>query len=242
MSELGVGICDLTLSFGNQLRLDIPSLNLDPTRSTMILGPNGAGKSLLLRVMHGLSKPDTGTVNFPDHYEDPARQAMVFQRPVLLRRTALANISFALKVRGRSSQDAWRRAMTWMMRAELDHLANVPARRLSGGEQQRLCMARALALEPKILFLDEPCASLDPNATVAVEALVQDAIDLGVKVIMVTHDPAQAQRLGSEIVLMHQGRIATKQSKLDFFTTPQNDLVSSFLAGKPLLSHIKESR
>jgi tungstate transport system ATP-binding protein len=132
--------------------------------------------------------------------------------------------------------------MTWMMRAELDHLANVPARRLSGGEQQRLCMARALALEPKILFLDEPCASLDPNATVAVEALVQDAIDLGVKVIMVTHDPAQAQRLGSEIVLMHQGRIATKQSKLDFFTTPQNDLVSSFLAGKPLLSHIKESR
>jgi tungstate transport system ATP-binding protein len=72
--------------------------------------------------------------------------------------------------------------------------------------------------------------------------LVQDAIDLGVKVIMVTHDPAQAQRLGSEIVLMHQGRIATKQSKLDFFTTPQNDLVSSFLAGKPLLSHIKESR
>ncbi|MDA9989233.1 ATP-binding cassette domain-containing protein [Paracoccaceae bacterium] len=242
MSELGVGICDLTLSFGDQLRLDIPSLNLDPTRSTMILGPNGAGKSLLLRVMHGLSQPDTGTVNFPDHYQDPARQAMVFQRPVLLRRTALANISFALKVRGRSSQDAWRRAMTWMMRAELDHLANVPARRLSGGEQQRLCMARALALEPKILFLDEPCASLDPNATVAVEALVQDAIDLGVKVIMVTHDPAQAQRLGSEIVLMHQGRIATKQSKLDFFTTPQNDLVGSFLAGKPLLSHIKESR
>ena len=242
MSELGVGICDLTLSFGDQLRLDIPSLNLDPTRSTMILGPNGAGKSLLLRVMHGLSQPDTGTVNFPDHYQDPARQAMVFQRPVLLRRTALANISFALRVRGRSSQDAWRRAMTWMMRAELDHLANVPARRLSGGEQQRLCMARALALEPKILFLDEPCASLDPNATVAVEALVQDAIDLGVKVIMVTHDPAQAQRLGSEIVLMHQGRIATKQSKLDFFTTPQNDLVSSFLAGKPLLSHIKESR
>jgi tungstate transport system ATP-binding protein len=103
MSELGVGICDLTLSFGDQLRLDIPSLNLDPTRSTMILGPNGAGKSLLLRVMHGLSQPDTGTVNFPDHYEDPARQAMVFQRPVLLRRTALANISFALKVRGRSS-------------------------------------------------------------------------------------------------------------------------------------------
>ena len=242
MSDLDVGICNVTLSFGDQLRLDIPSLDLDPKRSTMILGPNGAGKSLLLRVMHGLSQPDTGTVNFPDQYEDRARQAMVFQRPVLLRRTALANISFALRVRGHSSQDARRSAMTWMMRAELDHLANVPARRLSGGEQQRLCMARALALEPKILFLDEPCASLDPNATVAVEALVQDAIDLGVKVIMVTHDPAQAQRLGSEIVLMHQGRIATKQSQLDFFTTPQNDLVSSFLAGKPLLSHIKESR
>ena len=240
MSDLDVGICNVTLSFGDQLRLDIPSLDLDPKRSTMILGPNGAGKSLLLRVMHGLSQPDTGTVNFPDQYQDCARQAMVFQRPVLLRRTALANISFALRVRGHSSQDARRSAMTWMMRAELDHLANVPARRLSGGEQQRLCMARALALEPKILFLDEPCASLDPNATVAVEALVQDAIDLGVKVIMVTHDPAQAQRLGSEIVLMHQGRIAAKQSKLDFFNSPQNYLVGSFLAGKPLLSHIKE--
>jgi tungstate transport system ATP-binding protein len=240
MSELAVGIRNVALSFGDRLRLDIPSVDLHPTHSTMILGPNGAGKSLLLRVMHGLSYPDTGTVNFPDQYGDRSQQAMVFQRPVLLRRTALANISFALRVRGQSAQQAQRSAMDWMVRAELDHLANFPARRLSGGEQQRLCMARSLALEPKVLFLDEPCASLDPNATVAVEALVQDAIDLGVKVIMVTHDPAQAQRLGSEIVLMHQGRVVAQQSKLDFFNTPQNALVSSFLAGTPLLSHIKE--
>ena len=241
MSELAVGIRNVALSFGDKLRLDIPSVDLDPTRSTMILGPNGAGKSLLLRVMHGLSQPDTGTVNFPDQYGDRSKQAMVFQRPVLLRRTALANSSFVLRARGQSTQQSRRSAMDWMVRAELDHLANVPARRLSGGEQQRLCMARALALEPKVLFLDEPCASLDPNATVAVEALVQDAIDLGVKVIMVTHDPAQSQRLGSEIVLMHQGRVVAQQPKLDFFNTPQNTLVSRFLAGKPLLSHTKES-
>mgnify|MGYP001187894106 CR=1 FL=1 len=240
MSELHVGLRNITLGFGDQLRLDIPSLDLAPICSTMILGPNGAGKSLLLRVMHGLSQPDTGTVRFPKEYGNRSQQAMVFQRPVLLRRTALANISFALKVRGHNSQEAGRIATTWMVRAALDHLVNVPARRLSGGEQQRLCLARALALEPKILFLDEPCASLDPNAIVAVEALVQDAIDLGVKVIMVTHDPAQAQRLGSEIVLMHQGRIVAQQTKMDFFNFPQNDLVSSFLAGKPLLSHIKE--
>ncbi|MAT88069.1 MAG: ABC transporter ATP-binding protein [Aestuariivita sp.] len=240
MSELEIALRNVTLSFGDRLYLDVPRLNMDPTRSTMILGPNGAGKSLLLRVMHGLTQVNTGTVRFPDHYGNREQQAIVFQRPVLLRRTALANISFALRVRGYSSQEARRLGIKWMMRAELDHLASVPARRLSGGEQQRLCLARALALEPKILFLDEPCAHLDPNATVAVEVLVQDAIDSGVKVIMVTHDPAQAQRLGSEIVLMHQGRIVAKQPKLDFFNSPQNYLVSSFLTGKPLSSDVMD--
>ena len=231
MSESEIAIRNVTLGFGDRLYLDIPSLNIDITRSTVILGPNGAGKSLLLRVMHGLTELNTGTVTFPYQYANQKQQAIVFQRPVLLRRTALANISFALRARGYSYIEAKRLGLKWMMRAELDHLANMPARRLSGGEQQRLCITRALALNPKVLFLDEPCAHLDPNATVAVEALVQDAIDLGVKVIMVTHDPAQAERLGSEILLMHQGSIVAQQTKLEFFNSPQNYLVSSFLSG-----------
>ena len=238
MSELEIAIRNVTLSFGDRLYLDIPSLNMDPIHSTVILGPNGAGKSLFLRVMHGLTQLNTGTVSFPHQYRNRKQQAIVFQRPVLLRRTALANISFALRARGHSYMEAQRLGLNWMMRAELDHLANVPARRLSGGEQQRLCITRALALNPKILFLDEPCAHLDPNATVAVEALVQDAIDLGVKIIMVTHDPAQAERLGSEILLMHQGSIVAQQSKLEFFKSPQNYLVSSFLSGMPLLNDV----
>ncbi len=240
MSELGIALRNVTLGFGDRLYLDVPGLNIDPVRSTVILGPNGAGKSLLLRVMHGLTQLNTGEIKFPNQYGDRKQQAIVFQRPVLLRRTALANISFVLRVRGYSHKEARSLGMYWMKRAELDHLAKVPARRLSGGEQQRLCITRALALNPKVLFLDEPCAHLDPNATVAVEVLVQDAIQSGVKVIMVTHDPAQAQRLGNEIVLMHHGRVVAQQSKLDFFKSPQNHLVSSFLSGMPLSNDISD--
>ncbi|MGB1752548.1 MAG: ATP-binding cassette domain-containing protein, partial [Paracoccaceae bacterium] len=169
-----------------------------------------------------------------EQYRDLSSQSMVFQRPVLLRRTALENIMFPLHARGMSKANALVQAKTWMVRAELEKRFHSPARRLSGGEQQRLALARALALSPKVLLLDEPCAHLDPNAAVKVEALIQTAIKEGVKVIMVTHNAAQAERLGEELILMRDGKIIAHHPKETFSTQTSNEDLTRFLAGHPL--------
>ena len=200
----------------------------------MILGPNGAGKSVFLRLLHGLLQPDQGDIWFPEAYRNASAQSMVFQRPVLLRRTALANVVFPLEARGMAKAEALWLAKTWMTRAELEKHCSSPARRLSSGEQQRLALARSLALSPKILFLDEPCAHLDPNATVKVEHMINSAIEAGVKLIMVTHDAAQAERLGEEFILMHMGEVVAQHSKDQFFAQTSNQKLARFLVGETL--------
>ncbi len=234
MSEKGIGIRDLRLSFEKTFDLSIARLNLDRNAPSMILGPNGAGKSVFLRLLHGLVKPDQGIIQFPEAYRDKSAQSMVFQRPVLLRRTALANVVFPLEARGMAKGDATRLAKKWLERAELGKHFNSPARRLSGGEQQRLALARSLAMSPKILLLDEPSAHLDPNATVKVEHMISSAIETGVKVIMVTHDAAQAKRLGVEFILMHKGEVVAQHLKEQFFAQTSNKHLVRFLAGDAL--------
>ena len=234
MSESGIEIEDLRLSFSGTFKLSIPLVRLSPRAPTMILGPNGAGKSVFLRLLHGLLKADHGHIRYPEQYRDLSSQSMVFQHPVLLRRTALENIMFPLQARGMSKANALVQAKTWMARAELEKRFHRPARRLSGGEQQRLALARALALSPKVIILDEPCAHLDPNAAVKVETLIQTAIKEGVKVIMVTHNAAQAKRLGEELILMRDGKIIAHHPKETFFTQTSNEDLTQFLAGHPL--------
>ena len=200
----------------------------------MILGPNGAGKSVFLRLLHGLLQPDQGDIWFPETYRNASAQSMVFQKPVLLRRSALANVVFPLEARGMAKAEALWLAKTWMTRAELEKHFSSPARRLSGGEQQRLALARSLALSPKILFLDEPCAHLDPNSTVKVEHMINSAIEAGVKLIMVTHDAAQAKRLGEEFILMHKGEVVAQHPKDQFFAQTSNQKLARFLVGNTL--------
>ena len=142
------------------------SLEIEAGPSTIILGANGAGKSVLMRLMHGLLPPTSGRVSWRSN----GRQAMVFQRPVMLRRSALANVVYALELAGLA--DAGKVAMEALQEVGLAHLAHRPARVLSGGEQQRLALARAWALHPEVLFLDEPTASLDPSATREIEAMI----------------------------------------------------------------------
>ena len=140
-------------------------LTLEAGLRTLVIGPNGAGKSLLLRLLHGLLPPTAGTVLWRGRTADQAirlRQAMVFQKPVLLRRSVAANIDYALRVHGLPAAERADRLQQALGLARLDGLAARPARVLSGGEQQRLALARALAVEPEVLFLDEPTASLDP--------------------------------------------------------------------------------
>ena len=214
--------------------IDRVDLTIEESGITVIMGPNGAGKSVLLRLMHGLIAPTAGEVLWGGRRLDrelARRQAMVFQRPVLLRRSAAANIGHALRLRGIARGDRAIRVGDALRLAGLESRAATPARVLSGGEQQRLCLARALSLEPDILLLDEPTASLDPASTLAIEELLLDAQRRGIKIVVVTHDVGQARRLARDIVFLHHGRIVEHQSAKSFFDQPDSDVAQAFLAG-----------
>jgi tungstate transport system ATP-binding protein len=217
-----------------QRLLDNISFTLDHGPRTIILGPNGAGKSLLLRLCHGLLQPSTGDVLWAGHDADAASyyQAMVFQRPVLLRRSAAANISYALCVHGVPRRQRQRLVAAALEQAGMVHLARRRARVLSVGEQQRLALARAWALQPQVLFLDEPTANLDPAATRAVEALLDTIHCAGTKVIMTTHDLAQARRLADEILFLHRGQLLERTPASEFFTRPRSHEARAFLEGQ----------
>ncbi|MCB1725780.1 MAG: ATP-binding cassette domain-containing protein [Gammaproteobacteria bacterium] len=200
----------------------------DATR-TIVLGPNGAGKSLLLRLMHGLLAPSAGEVRWQGRpLDDRGRreQAMVFQRPVLLRRSVAANIRFALRLHGRADNAEIERVLDEVGLADL---AGQPARLLSGGEQQRLTLARALATNPRVLFLDEPTASLDPASTKAIEAIVQRAHARGTKVIFVTHDLGQARRLADDVLFLNRGRVTEHTPAERFFDRPSSAAAAAYL-------------
>jgi tungstate transport system ATP-binding protein len=195
---------------GKRILQDI-SLEIQTGGCTTLLGANGAGKSVLLRALHGLIPLSEGAVLWkgrPMTLSDRRAQAMVFQKPVLLRRSVRANLAFALKVRGIRGASASARLSEALGRAQLEDLAGTPARLLSGGEQQRLAMARALATGPEVLFLDEPTASLDPASTYAIETLISEASAAGVTIVLVTHDIGQARRLSDQVVFLHRGRMA----------------------------------
>jgi tungstate transport system ATP-binding protein len=205
------------------------SLEIEAGPSTIILGANGAGKSVLMRLMHGLLAPSTGKVCWSGTHAW-RRQAMVFQRPVMLRRSALANVRYALEVAGVS--DAERMAREALAEVGLSHLAQRPARVLSGGEQQRLALARAWALHPDVLFLDEPTASLDPTATREIEAVIRAFDAAGTKVVMATHNLGQARRLGDEVIYLHQGRVVERASVETFFAQPATAEAAAFIKGE----------
>lgn len=202
---------------------------------TVIMGANGSGKSLLLRILHGLIKPTEGQVvweGLPMDRGARDQQALVFQKPVMLRRSALANLRFALAVRGIGGRERTRRAAEALETARLTDLSHRPARVLSGGEQQRLAIARALACAPKLLFLDEPTASLDPASTQLIEEQIAQAHAAGVTIVMVTHDANQARRIADDIVFLHGGRIAERGPASRILSRPTSEPVKAWLEGR----------
>lgn len=218
----------VSVVLGGVRALDGLDLVLEPGLRTVVLGANGAGKSVLLRTLHGLIAPTAGTVS----WSRPVRQAMVFQRPVMLRRSALANLRYALAVNGVAEPERTARATTALARVGLERIADRPARVLSGGEQQRLALARAWALRPEILFLDEPTASLDPGATAEVERVIASIAAEGTRIVMTTHNLGQARRLADEIVFIHAGRAAERTAADRFFDQPASNEARLFLQGE----------
>ena len=196
------------------------SLEIKPATITLILGHNGAGKTLLMQVLHGLTLPDEGVIDSPP----ASRQRMVFQKPIMLRRTALQYFNFVCPGLGITDQHHW------FDSAQLTSRMDAPARRLSGGEQQKLALIGALAAQPEILFLDEPAASLDVEATMLSESLISEACDAGTTIIMTSHNRAQAARLADQVIFMDQGNVKEQSDAKTFFRAPQSDAGRHYLA------------
>ncbi len=197
---------------------------------TLLLGPNGSGKTTLLRLLMGLIGPSEGRVDVSAvDGVNTARRAFVFQKPVMLKRSTAANVSFALSAAGFPVDPLV--VASLLQRVGLAALADRPARMLSGGEQQRLALARALARQPGILFLDEPTASLDPAQTKAVEDVVAAIAATGVIIVMATHDLGQARRLAGDVVFLVGGRVLEQTPATQFFDQPKTQAARRFLAG-----------
>lgn len=210
------------------------SARIEAGPRTIILGPNGAGKSVLMRLCHGLLEPTAGRIVWHGARNGDVRrhQAMVFQRPVMLRRSALANVVYGLQLAGKSRRESEQRAMDVLEVVGLEQQAHRPARVLSGGEQQRLALARAWALGPDVLFLDEPTANLDPASTHDIEGIVNAIHASGTKIIMTTHNLGQARRLGDEILFINKGRLMEHTPIDRFFREPASPEAAAFIKGE----------
>jgi tungstate transport system ATP-binding protein len=234
--DLPITFDDVTVAAGAVTILDRITLTLSSGTPTVLIGPNGSGKTTLLRTAMGLSTPSRGRITWGGREQvPPMRRAILFQRPAMLRRSAGANIRFALRAAGIPRRDHNSRIGELLGLVGLEHLTDRPARRLSGGEQQRLALARALARDPAVLFLDEPTASLDPAATKAIEDIIHAVSHRGIKVVMATHDLGEARRLAGEIVMLHHGRLMETGAASSFFNTPQTGEASKFIAGDLLV-------
>nr|VFK24921.1 MAG: amino acid ABC transporter ATP-binding protein, PAAT family [Candidatus Kentron sp. MB]VFK30045.1 MAG: amino acid ABC transporter ATP-binding protein, PAAT family [Candidatus Kentron sp. MB]VFK75029.1 MAG: amino acid ABC transporter ATP-binding protein, PAAT family [Candidatus Kentron sp. MB] len=220
---------------GNRLLHKI-SIRLESGPRTVILGPNGAGKSLILRICHGLLAPTRGRVRWRQEAEKPVlrQQAMVFQRPVLLRRSVAANVEYALRLRGLPKKIRKSTVADALNVVGLMPLQDRSARVLSTGEQQRLALARAWALHPQVLFLDEPTANLDPSATRAVEEVISVFHQAGTKVVMTTHDLGQAHRIADEVLFFHRGQLIELSPAEEFFSRPRTPEAAAFVRGELL--------
>jgi tungstate transport system ATP-binding protein len=212
--------------------VDHVSAEIGPGPRTIILGPNGAGKSVLMRLCHGLLTPSAGRISWRGAGRGRGRQAMVFQRPVMLRRSALANVVYGLKLAGVSAGERALRAEDVLDAVGLSEVAGRAARVLSGGEQQRLALARAWALNPEVLFLDEPTANLDPNASRDVESIINQIRAGGTKIVMTTHNLGQARRLGDEILFLDRGRLVERAPVDRFFQQPASAEAAAFIRGE----------
>lgn len=221
---------------GESRPLDAVSFTLEAGPTSVILGPNGAGKSMTLRVANDLVAPSAGSVRWSGAAGAQAarRRALVFQRPVVLRRSVEANVLYALRLRGIPREERTQRTQRVLAATGLARYATRPARTLSVGEQQRLAIARAWSLEPEVLFLDEPAASLDPGASRALEAAIRAIRSEGTKIVLTTHDLGQARRLADEVLFLDRGRLLEQTPAEAFFDEPRTVEARKFLQGEIL--------
>jgi tungstate transport system ATP-binding protein len=231
-TDLPLSLHDVSLVAGGNTILDRVALTIRAGAPTVIVGPNGAGKSSLLRIAMGLAAPSSGRVTWGGRMDSPpVRRAMLFQRPIMLRRSTFANVVYGLAQAGCPRPLRAPQAEALLQRVGLSDHADRPARALSGGEQQKLALARALARGPELLLLDEPTANLDPAASRAVEAIIREAAASGIKVLMASHDLGQVRRLAGEVLFMAGGRVREHKPVAEFFDNQSTPEAAAFLRG-----------
>jgi len=204
-------------------------LTLGQKGTTIVVGPNGSGKTTLLRVMHGIERVSRGEVTWAR--ENPAKHAFVFQTPIVLRRSVADNLAYPLTLLGTPKHEVRQAVDYWLLRIGLDAAGNNQATRLSGGERQKLAIARALIRKPDVLFLDEPCSNLDGHATREIEALLQEQAKAGTRLVMATHDMGQARRLATDLVFLLDGKVHQNGPADALFANPGTGSLAAFLRG-----------
>lgn len=232
VTDLPIAFDNVSVRAGVTTIIDRLTLTVASGSPTLVIGPNGAGKSTLLRLCMGLAAPTEGRITWGGRAEaKPTRRAFVFQRPVMLRRTAAANVAYGLNHADYPREKIAARTAELLERVGLSDKAMRSARRLSGGEQQRLALARALARDPELLLLDEPTSSLDPAATRSVEDIVRSAAQSGIKIVMASHDLGQVRRLAGEVVFMVRGTVREQAPAEDFLKNPSTPEAAAFVRG-----------
>ncbi|MEW6185485.1 MAG: ABC transporter ATP-binding protein [Thermodesulfobacteriota bacterium] len=218
--------------------LDLPTFSLNQREMISLIGPNGSGKSTLLLTLNGLLKPAAGKILFKGRVldsnqallESRRRMAMVFQEPLLFDTTVFNNVASGLKIRGIKKEKIRTRVMEYLERFNIGHLAGRSARKLSGGEAQRTSLARALATEPEVLFLDEPFSALDPPTRQSIITDLERIIrETGLAAVLVTHDETEAIRLSDRILVLNRGEIVQTGEPREIMNRPVNRFVAEFV-------------
>jgi len=229
---------NLRVSRGNVQILDIPSFHLGEREFVSLIGPNGSGKSTLLLSLMCLLKRDSGTIAFKGKGIDShasvldfrRRIAMVLQEPLLFDTTVQENVASGLKIRGIGRSETRRRVEACLDRFNLTEMARRSARKLSGGEARRVSLARAFAVEPDMIFFDEPFANLDaPTRQSLIDDMGRIIRETGIATILVTHDPSEALRMSDRVLVMHGGKLVQSGTPASVMSRPENGFVANFV-------------
>ena len=226
---------DLSIVLGQRTILDKVNCKIKSNSITAVLGPNGAGKSVFLQTINGLVSVLRGSVSFnliENNEEIRKQQAMVFQTPVLLRRTVIANMEFVSNLHNKEGTLFLKKILK---KVGLEGYDKKSARLLSGGEKQRLSMARALTVKPNLLLLDEPTANLDPYSLNLIENLILEENSNGKTVIFTTHDMAQAKRLATDVIFLNKGKVIEQTVSKVFFKSPKTLDAQKYINGEILI-------
>ena len=245
MNDVLIRVRDLELGYGGGFSLEIPHLDVHRHETLTLIGHNGSGKSSLLRVLSLLAPPTAGTIEFDGErlsrrsgatLAARRRMASVLQQPLLCRMSVFHNVAVGLRFRGVSKGEIEDRVTIWLKQLRIDHLRDRDARRLSGGEAQRTSIARAMVLEPDVLFLDEPFSALDPPTRHALlDEFQQILAQTRTTTVFATHDRGEALALSDRIAVVQQGRIAQWGFAEEVFTQPASEDVARFVGAATLI-------